>query len=285
MRFSNIFFALISIACNGPEKAAETNVDTIQNVRPIQDGTYVADSVAVPIDTTQKINAVPISNEPAENANDEEETADQKKINSPKGIYQTVLPCYNCKGINHTVSFYTNLSYRIEEEKQETEKSLTATTGYWRPTGNTIWLYKDQIVKARYTWQGDTLMYIEPKTNELIPLKKLNSAAENNQWVKKKKEGAAFFGVGNEPFWNIEIRNNESVLFHLADWQLPKNFIPSDPEYFRDSIIYKATADSAQLKITIYNAFCSDGMSDNIYDNAVKVAYKNKIYKGCGILF
>ena len=283
MRFTNIFLALTYIACNGPDKVIDTNADTIQNVRPIEDGTYVADSVAFPIDTTKNINAVPVSNLPADNTI--EETADQKKIKPPKGIYQAELPCYNCKGIKHTVSFYTNLSYRIEEEKLENEKSLVATIGYWRPTGNTIWLYKDQIVKARYTWQGDTLMYIEPKTNEMIALKKLKSAAENDIWIKKKKEGAAFFGVGNEPFWNVEIHNNESVLFHLAEWQLPKNFIPTEPQYFRDSIIYNATSDSAQLKVTVYNSFCSDGMSDNIYDNAVKVEYKNKIYKGCGILF
>ncbi|MFN2458852.1 MAG: copper resistance protein NlpE N-terminal domain-containing protein [Chitinophagaceae bacterium] len=206
----------------------------------------------------------------------------------PQGIYQVVLPCKDCKGIQHTIAFYPDLTFKLEEEKMGKKEGIIKMDGYWKVAEGIISIHKDQLVRARYAWQGDTLVYIEPSGNR-IGLVKLMTATENKVWSDKKKEGLEFFGVGNEPFWNIEIDQEKHITFHLADWPKPVKFKSVKPVVSSDSTVYTTsnttTKDTATLQVTIYNTFCSDGMSDYMYDNKVKVFYKRQVYSGCGILY
>jgi len=203
----------------------------------------------------------------------------------PEGFYQVMLPCTNCKGIEHTVLFNPDLSYRLEERVLGNDQTVNKTAGTWKPVHDDVWLYKDSSVVARYTWHGDTLNYIDLKSGVHIPLRPLQSAMESTAWKSKKAEGIAFFGVGNEPFWNITINEQKSISLNLADWPKPVSFKPAKPIAAADSTVYQTRNDSATLQVVIYNTFCSDGMSDNIYNNKVKVLYNDKVYQGCGVLY
>lgn len=199
---------------------------------------------------------------------------------SPEGIYQATLPCSDCKGLQHTIAFYKDKTFRLEEEKWGGNNSLTKTTGNWNTTNNIISLYKDQLAIGQYKWKRDTLAYVQ--NNKEYSLKRLTSASENDVWKNKKKEGIEFFGVGNEPFWNIEI-DKKNIAFHLAEWEKPVRFKYSQPLISTDSITYNTSNAAASVQLTIYNMFCSDGMSDFIYNNKVKLVYNGTIYEGCGI--
>jgi len=205
----------------------------------------------------------------------------QMKIKSPEGIYQTTLPCTDCKGLQHTIAFYKDKTFRLEEEKWGGKNSLSKTTGNWNTTNNVISLYKDQLVIGQYKWKRDTLAYVQ-NANE-YSLHKLTSASENEVWKNKKKEGLEFFGVGNEPFWNIEIDEQKFIAFHLSDWEKAVRFKFSKPLVSADSISYNTSNDAATVQLTIYDQFCSDGMSDFIYSNKVKLVYNGTVYQGCGI--
>lgn len=202
----------------------------------------------------------------------------------PEGVYQVMLPCTNCKGIEHTVLFNRDLSYRLEERIVGNE-TATKTKGSWKPVKGDIWLYKDSSVVARYTWNGDTLNYIDLKSGVHIPLRQPRSAMDNTAWQRKKDEGVEFFGVGNEPFWNITIDEQKSIVFTLADWPKPHTFKPAKPVVTADSTVYQTRTDSARLRVVIYNTFCSDGMSDNVYNQKVTVLYNTEVYEGCGIRY
>ena len=110
-------------------------------------------------------------------------------------------------------------------------------------------------------------------------VKKQPRASDNEHWKKKKAEGVDFLVIGNEPFWNLEIRNKKSLRFHLADWEQPVDIA------FTGSIEKtKFNELSGQdIKVRIEPQECSDGMSDYWYDYSVTVLYKGKTYKGCGI--
>jgi uncharacterized membrane protein len=203
----------------------------------------------------------------------------------PEGFYQVMLPCTNCKGIEHTVLFNPDLTYRIEEHVLGSDKTRRKTTGIWKPANGDIWLYKDKSVVARYTWKGDTLNYIDLKSGVRIPLRQLPPAGNVAAWKDKQKEGIDFFGVGNEPFWKITIDEQKSIVFNLADGPKPISFKAAKPVSYADSTVYQARNDSAILRVVIYTTFCSDGMSDNIYNNKVKVLYNDKEYNGCGIVY
>jgi uncharacterized membrane protein len=42
--------------------------------------------------------------------------------------------------------------------------------------------------------------------------------------------------------------------------------------------------DKNNLRVVILSQFCSDGMSDMLYQYKVIVNYKGSVYKGCGVL-
>ncbi len=208
----------------------------------------------------------------------------QKNTKLPLGFYQVMLPCVDCKAIEHTIFFNEDLSYQIEEKRWDKEAIISRTNGNWRPNEGKIWAYENDKVRARYAWRRDTLVYIEPTDNAII-MQKLSTALQNDVWQNKKKEGVEFFGIGNEPFWSIEIDEQQSIQFRLADWAKPISLKAVSPVRNADSTIYKMGKDTAALIVVIFNQFCSDGMSDNIYNNKVRVVYKGIEYNGCGITY
>lgn len=208
----------------------------------------------------------------------------QKNTKLPLGFYQVMLPCADCKAIEHTIYFNPDLSYQIEEKRWDKQDVISRTTGIWRPNEGKIWAYENDKVRARYAWRGDILVYIEPSDNVII-MQKLATALQSDVWRNKKKQGVEFFGIGNEPFWSIEIDDQKAIQFHLADWAKPVFFKIAEPVRNADSTVYKLGKDPAALHVTIFNQFCNDGMSDNTYTNKVKVVYKGVEFNGCGITY
>lgn len=206
-----------------------------------------------------------------------------KNIPPPQGFYQVMLPCTDCRGIEHTVLFRPDLSYRLEETDAGTGKKIRTITGNWKPSEGDIWLYQDSTVQARYTWRRDTLHFIDPKTSVQIAMRSLKDAASNETWKMKKEAGVDFFGVGNEPFWNISVDNKKRIAFHLSEWAGPLQLKAARQNTAKDSTVYTTSNDSVQLRLVVYNTFCSDGMSDYLYQSKIRVVFNNQVYHGCGV--
>jgi uncharacterized membrane protein len=49
--------------------------------------------------------------------------------------------------------------------------------------------------------------------------------------------------------------------------------------------VYNLSNTIDSLKVIIYPSFCSDGMSDNVYENRVRLIYNKTVYEGCGLLY
>jgi uncharacterized membrane protein len=207
-----------------------------------------------------------------------------QKIKSPAGFYQTILPLKN--KIEQTILFNSDLSYRLEEKYFTGKKdSVTITEGTWTPSDGAIWLYKDQVVRGRYKWKGDTLQYYSPLVKHSFSMNHLQEAAQNKAWRNKGKQGIVVFGVGNEPFWNVELNNKDSISFSLSEWDHPLRMKIDSSSNQNGTIAYTAHHDSSQLHVTVFPQFCSDGMSDFIYRRKVKVQYNQQTYNGCGIVY
>jgi uncharacterized membrane protein len=91
-----------------------------------------------------------------------------------------------------------------------------------------------------------------------------------------------FFGVGNEPFWSVELRADDSLSFFLADRGQPIRVKMEKISSGADSLVLTG---SDSLSVLILPQMCSDGMSDHVYPHAVQVRYKNETYRGCGMRF
>jgi uncharacterized membrane protein len=255
MRFLSFFLIFLFLyAC-----AENSSTPVMPQDSVVQDGTLMSDTQMVPTDTISQAVA-------------------------PKGIYTVTITTKGAKPIEQTVAFLSGRSYRMEEHTQGNTTSIEKTSGTWAVSNGTIWLYKDQVVKARYLWKEDTLLYLHP-AGSTTRMEKRVAATDNDVWRRKGAEGLEFYGVGNEPFWNIDIDEQKSIRFQLADWEKPLEFKAVAPASIKDGLTYATGSDTSRLQVTIYNSFCSDGMSDFIYNNRVVVRYKGAVYNGCGILF
>ena len=197
-------------------------------------------------------------------------------IKRPSGIYQFSYPYDGNTHILHTVAFYPG-TFRLQEEYSGKKDSIVITEGTWAPSQGFIWLYKDQLARGRYKWNGDTLQYYSPQRKQSFSLSKMTLASSNKVWMDKKAEGMKFFAIGTEPFWSVEINRHDTIILNMPDWTQPLRAKISS----KNEGVYSAVSDSLQVAVLPY--FCSDGMSDFIYTNKVTVTHRGKTYKGCGM--
>ena len=205
-------------------------------------------------------------------------------VKNPSGIYQTRLSFKG--GIQHTIAFYNDQTYQLQEKYISAKKdSIVITRGNWSPSDGFIWLYKDQVVNGRYRWKGDTLQYFSPLNKETFSMQSLTNANHNIAWLKKADKGVTLIGIGNEPFWSIEMVRQDSISFTLPDWKQPLVLKINSTTTGADSIAYVAKNDSINLRVTVLPFFCSDGMSDYIYSNKMKVWFNDQLFEGCGVVY
>ena len=52
----------------------------------------------------------------------------------------------------------------------------------------------------------------------------------------------------------------------------------------KDSLVYSISTDAGNLlKVSVAPGFCTDGLSDHIYEYRMTVTYKGQSYKGCPV--
>ena len=207
----------------------------------------------------------------------------------PAGFFQGMLPCTGCEGIQQTIFFETDNTFKMEELNWGSKLPAKKQSGRWEKKGDTILLNAKNTIISKFRFKGDSL-YTVYRDGKMIDgtdmqhyvLIRKPSGTANDSWRQKGEQGIDFYAIGNEPFWSIEIDNERMILFKVADWEKPVIVPIEKPKIFRDSIVY-LIPDSNNLRITILNEFCSDGMSDFLYEQKVQVRHKGQLYKGCGM--
>lgn len=198
----------------------------------------------------------------------------------PTGAYQGMYPCEGCEGVQQTILFTQDKKYHLEELAWGKSSAPKKTEGIWERKNGMIWLYQPGRSPLRFFLRKDSLF-----TDSLqYALVKRKLATINPSWQQKQNEGIDFIGIGNEPFWSLDIDNEKMVLFRLADWKKPIMAAIQDPAVTKDSTVYKLTSGKDLLRITVLPQFCSDGMSDFLYQYKVVVTFKGSSYRGCGVM-
>jgi uncharacterized membrane protein len=209
-----------------------------------------------------------------------------EQLKSPVGVYKVVFPLEDSMKVEQTVKFYNNKTYQLQERYPGHKKdSMVVIQGTFLPSNGFIWLYQEQVARGRYKWKGDTLQYFDPLYKKSYSMVKLQDVLERDVWQQKKAQGYTLYGVGNEPFWSIELNNDDTMSFRLADWDQPLKMKRKETLTAKDTTVYLAQNDSSQIKLMVLPYFCSDGMSDFTYQNKILVKYNNQIYSGCGVVY
>lgn len=103
-------------------------------------------------------------------------------------------------------------------------------------------------------------------------------------WEHAKLNGVDFRGLGNEPGWYLEIRNNESILFVTSYGG--ERYLFDDPKLISDpaarETVYRAVSPGHRLEVLLKGATCQDSMADESYETRVRVDLDGSLYQGCG---
>jgi uncharacterized membrane protein len=201
--------------------------------------------------------------------------------------YQGFFPCKDCEGVLQTILF--NKDHTFQEEHVKPGHTRQKSYGNWVIKNHNIVLTEGQNPEISFRLINDTLFAVNIKN---VPIRdsikyhlvKKKMAIENPVWEVKRNNGIDFVGMGNEPFWNIEIRDGKNLRFKLADWNSPVIAPIESVNENVDSTVYKFNSDHEKWSVIIYSEFCNDGMSDLLYQYKVEVFYKENIYTGCGIM-
>jgi uncharacterized membrane protein len=209
----------------------------------------------------------------------------------PSGFYQGLLPCKNCEGIQRTILFSDDEHYKMEEVSVGIGTLPKKTEGGWEKDQGKFLLNLNDKVLSKYRLVKDSLINVE-NNGTRIPdslsrqyvLFKKNTGPENPSWKKRKSEGIDIIGNGSDPFWSVEIDEEKLILFKLATSEKPVIVPIEKPVTTKDSVVYSIVTEAgAGLKISISSKFCSDGISDHIYEYKMTVWYKGQMYKGCAV--
>lgn len=208
------------------------------------------------------------------------------------GFYNGVLPCKDCQGIRHTLLLKRTGLFRLEEFVLGKNTFPDKLQGRWMRSGDSLRLMANQQIMATYFIKGDTLRLGHfdgrPVADSIAHnywIVRAPAAGDNAVWRKKAAGGVTLYAIGTEPFWNVQVDKEKGISFKPAELQQPLVFPYSQPVSGKDSTVYTASNAGGKLEIVVYNEFCNDGMSDNLYEQRVTVRYKGVGYKGCGVSF
>jgi uncharacterized membrane protein len=210
----------------------------------------------------------------------------------PSGFYQGMLPCRNCEGVQRTILFEDNGRYKMEELNWGKGMPAKATHGKWEREKERFKLYENDKPVAEYRLYKDSLINVDnygtPIPDSLshqYVLFKKNTSPENTSWKKRRTEGVEILGTGGDPFWSVEIDKDKFILFKAPTIQRPVIVPIEQPQPTKDSLVYSITTDGGNLlKVSIAPGFCTDGLSDHIYEYRMNVNYKGQTYRGCAVL-
>jgi uncharacterized membrane protein len=208
------------------------------------------------------------------------------------GFYLGMLPCKNCDGIQRSVVFSDNGDYKMEDLSWGKGTQAKKTEGRWEKEKGKFLLYMNNKLVSKYKLVKDSLINIEnngahipDSLSKQYVLFKKNTAPLNPAWKKRKSEGIDIIGNGSDPAWSVEIDNEKLILFKLAAAEKPVIVPIEIPVITKDSTVYSITTEGGSyLKISISSRFCSDGVSDHLYEYKMTVWYKGQMYKGCAAI-
>ncbi|MEO7313671.1 MAG: copper resistance protein NlpE N-terminal domain-containing protein [Ginsengibacter sp.] len=206
---------------------------------------------------------------------------------SVAGIYQGIFPCNDCEGMEQILFLEPNSRYKQAYMNVDSNTVSSTSKGEWKIEGNRIILSKNNDYYISFCQRKDSLFAVDIdkiplKDPEMYGLGKRVYAGDKTYWKGEKKKGISFAGLGSEPSWILNIKNNY-VYFKLQD---RKNVLISEKEKIdinENKTTYHLSTDNKNWTVTIKDHFCKYGLSEDIYEYEVVVHYNGNEYVGCGI--
>ena len=206
------------------------------------------------------------------------------------GVYQGYLPCADCRGISTFLQLKEDMTYRLEETYHKKVDSLNITNGTWKTNNGKIVLTAGDEILNSYLPEGEKLWQLDYRGNRISGnlgdryMLTRQQQANNSHLKEKADAGIDFVANGNEPFWSLEIDKGKIFIFNRPGLESPDSIAYAEPVMTNGIREYHVESAAKMLDVKISPRFCSDGMSDFIYEYKVELQYNKKQYSGCGRL-
>lgn len=204
------------------------------------------------------------------------------------GYYTGTIPCSDCSNITRKILLLADHTFHLKDEFNGIELPPKEAEGRWLTSNDQLQLLVNNALIKRFAVTNKGLKEIsltgapEPLyTNTYLSRKIIG--ADNIAWMEKKAAGIDFFGLGNEPFWLMEIDKDKQISFLQVDSSQPAVFPYVEAIQQNGQYIYNPDSSGNGIQIIITPQFCSDGMSDNWYEYKVEARYNGVTYVGCGV--
>lgn len=217
----------------------------------------------------------------------------------PSGMadtYYGFLPCADCPGISYQLQLDNKGRYHVVRDYVDRESIFEGDGEYTFKNGQ-VQLWSDGKIIERYEYEGDRLIMLDGEGNrietELAPyytLYKGDAERSKNPDVGNISDpNINYRGTGNEPFWGIQITDENQIIFKgLMEDEMEFSVPVTGTDLSDDvkTIIYTGEQDDKKLTVTITTEACQDNMSGFYFptrlDVSVEMGDKKYDLRGCG---
>ena len=159
--------------------------------------------------------------------------------------------------------------------------------------GMTIWLQDRQVMllpersaSGTKYGEGDVELWTKGEQARLsvgsVIHKDCQLAPDRAPWEDARRRGVNFRAFGEQPDWQLEIRDERHLLF-IGGRSMNRILAPN-PEVSLESgtRVYRASTPETEVRVQIVDELCSDFASGDSYPSRVTVYVNSKRYRGCG---
>lgn len=204
--------------------------------------------------------------------------------------YSGIIPCADCPGVEIGIHLEDNFQFHEIQWYVDRGPNPFTATGRWVLQEDTLTLYDEENNTLKsFLYSDEQLTMLDTEGNKItgeladnyVLSKSHEETSIRQRHNQMKKEGVTFVSNGNEPFWSVQINEDDEINYQTPEssWTAPV----SDKQEYEDEQIYQAETDENALKVTIINEYCQDTMSGFLFTHKVQVQLKGEPnMDGCG---
>lgn len=163
-----------------------------------------------------------------------------------------------------------------------------------RVEGDEVWLFLPSLTQAlqqtapNIFHNGNLMFRLNGQEGLLEESGGVSRNCRNDRrqaiWEHAKLNGADFRAVGNEPGWNLEIREQSKVVLVTGYGSKRYEFdlLILQTDRGARTTVYTADQDGQQMTLSISGKSCSDSMSGEQFESTVEIDLQGEILRGCG---
>jgi len=226
-----------------------------------------------------------------------------KPFNAINGVWEGQMPCADCESIKARLNIRNDNVFEIRYTYTGKNVDPYTEGGTWAFENDTLILAAETGVKLIYFMSGNKLSLLDAEGNAVpnAMLTKLSRNGEDvthestekndDRWHEKRWRGIDFTGMGNEPYWSVDVDLEGKIVF--------KSLVDGNTfeyaEYSENDVVdavrasFKALNEISEIKVDIYKEGCVDDMSGEAFKHLVVIRHRMKKssiwteYKGCGL--